>query len=375
MINTTLFTHLESEAQANRQLNIKSEVFKGPDIRIEGNLEVNNYNILEVLGELLKKDFPDYLLEKVRIVFSTETLKDYYYTEINIDNKIVQEVWVELSLHNLASKLYGYFNSENKLPLIVGFEQDDPPYEVIDKIEAILLKGEKVEVINTALVDMLGNKTYKRQLIQLIQLHPLFHELMHAFLCRIYPSDPKEVSLEDEKEFDTQEQYRILEQIEDRIAEEDIAIDIEKTDLETLAQLNKRIMKEILSIEDFLIDQDKKLVTFRGVYIGGIQEVWVRLLEARLNIINEESYFADPENKYNRTFQREYRSGHEIVEHVVERYMGNTIFVPLDILNDLLVVDPLTVDFIDQFIKDKILPLMDKEKIIEAKKEYMPYLR
>lgn len=342
-----------------------------PIIRQEnGDIDIAAYGIDQLFLYALKLELPSFLYANVRIYLnvSDEAGKlGGFFIETIEESEKVQEIHVPFSLHDIAAAIYVYCRQLRDLEWIEIEDQYPLDMEYIHAIELMLKEGKAKDKIKSFTEGIISDTYWRNYISQRIDLYLILHELMHAFLFRIYPlnldtyPDSKEVQETMELGLETEKKlYKVIESY-------GFTLDIDSTEIEILSVLNKRLMKWALDPLNNIFTRQEIEDSFALLYITGIQEVWARLIEVRVAIAKQSE--ADAKGIFES--RSTYKKGSEIVKAVVDGYIASSIMIPTEALVELYKQDELTAEWIDNYIKKWLIPLMDRDVIEEKRKELL----
>lgn len=311
-------------------------------------VEVNPIKV-EVISEKLKSKLPKEKLEKLFTLTIEAVMPKYLIRDLEL---FLTDTLDCAGYHNLYSN-----NDRLKDQVVINIE----PYFIEEFIEKGFNKiffevkeigkylqdytfEESVDLIFNSLSESAIKDIFKNMFNQ-NEITTLYHELMHGFITRIYTNRGSEYSIE--------ESIKLLEDLTGKL---DSKIDLKGE--ATYSQIINQNHIEVVKLIHTEFPPSERFKKFYEFYLSGLSELWVRLEEIRLIKTFKGALHEDIED-YSRL-------GIYVVNFLIRSYYNHTYLPPFELLGDLIVQyngDTITSDQITDFIKSRILPLLD-EKVI-----------
>jgi hypothetical protein len=303
--------------------------------------------------EIIKEFFPYYLISGIEIFVNIDREVhpevNAFYLKYRDGGEVKDSIEISLSTYVLARTIY-LFQKDKDVLEALGFSKEDNEERIIGAIEIQLLDTKNVKIISNIITQIKNDIEFKKHLFKAINTDLVFHELMHAFITRIYPFDSKQVT---ERKKTLKQSVVFLEIATDFLNLELRNQSLFTMSIEDLYGLNYRVMQSLLFSPQVNLSNPEDL--FGYLFSAGIQESWIWLEEARQEILLDNV---------------QVRSS-RFVNRIMVDYIENIIFIPREVLDMITQQEFLNEQQINLIIEKGIKPLLNPKYIERVKKKWL----
>lgn len=356
MSNVTFFTdNAEDQAVLKKHPEIESKEYAG--FKVEVNVDLYDLDLNGFFRSLFIKYFPQYLLEdeiiKIEVsdgysaTASVEIVdgKPRYTVEASLPHRLILPVLISdyIRTYEVPKELEELKEYDN------GIRQG--------LIRQMLERRENLMFFRSILLDSVNKpELLERYFFPLGKWKTLYHELLHGHFAKIY-SDGKDYSM-----ITTINDEAIIEEVNETFSAKYRLASItynlrELSDSEKIELNHELVVETILQV---FTDPTEQFKVFAYVYRTGFEELAIRLLEGRAEVIWHE---LRKKAQFDLQLRHEFQSGEDIVMGVM-RYFDEFVVLPdTHTLEQVKALGEITPEKVDALLQGQIFKLMEKSHI------------